>query len=200
MLTEDIYNPSNIGWYYSFIYIPNLEAIKQELIQLNSNKDVIFYSTNKYYKNILKENIIACPYLLEYLKSTGLYSIFSRVLFSQSVPADASKIHTDGNYQCPSKHSLNIPLLHYANSYTVWYHSTDPIYALNPGYSALLDNTNAVELLRVEVTSPMIINTTILHKGISSDPNRLICGIRFTRPLSSQEMNNLGVSNPFIQL
>jgi hypothetical protein len=45
----------------------------------------------------------------------------------------------------------------------------------------------------------MLVNTTILHRGIIPNANRTLCGIRFTSPLTHEEIKNLGIDKPFVQ-
>lgn len=200
-------------WYYSFLEIENINPLIKELIELRDS-DVKKYYINKYYINILKEDIgDRAPLLSNYIKESGLEHKFQRLLFSAYFEtAEAAHIDTYDPKYCSV--SLNIPLTDCAGSYTAWYSTRkkklfditttgrDPEkhgQTIGQHFAYLpIDEVN--EIRRVETTRPMLVNTTVLHRGIVPGPSRTIVGIRFNSELSEDEVKNLGIANPFQQI
>lgn len=200
-------------WYYSFLNISNLEALTKELIKLRES-DVKKYYINKYYINVLKDDIgDRAPILTEYIKSVGLEEKFQRLLFSAYFET-AGAAHIDSYDPKYCSVSLNIPLTDYTGSYTAWYATKkrklyditttgrDPSkHGMTIGqHFAYLPLDEIEEICRVETTRPMLVNTTILHRGIVPGPSRTIVGIRFNSALTKTEVNRLGVAVPFKQV
>lgn len=192
-----IYTPMNNKWFYSYIDIPNLNEIKQELINLK-NSDAPRHSTTHNYFNIKKSVAIQqCPRLAEYLDSISATDKLLQLLFSSISPIK-SLPHVDiGIMQ-----SLNIPLINCDNSYTVWYktpkHSFD---AHKSGAYASLNLDEVDEIKRVEYTTrPILVNTTILHNGVAESYDRTICGLRFYPHLTPINFNKMNISVPLTQL
>jgi hypothetical protein len=109
-------------------------------------------------------------------------------------------------------HSLNIPLIDTDDSYTIWANTKArklKISEIMGGNTKTLEDIMrnfgfmedefCTEIARVKYTQPALVNTTILHKGQSNNPNRRICGLRFVPQLTAQDAMNLGIKNPFIQ-
>jgi len=190
------YSPLNINWYYSYVDIPNLAAITQELINLKlSIKDKTQY--NQYYSNI---SAIAahstCPMLMRYLWSMGLSFKFSRLLYSENM-TNGSPPHVDTYDPTFCMYSLNIPLLECDDSYTAWF-STDNnnLSQKTPAagmYATINENDTLTEICRVESNRPLLANTTILHRGITQNPKRTLVGLRFNPELTNDDLNRLGI-------
>lgn len=189
------YIPINTNFFYGYVDIPDLDKITEELISLKdtATRDV----KNIYYFNVNRE-YARTPFLMKYLDSVGLLDSFSRLLFSSNAKEDAPA-HVDSYNPYVSAFSLNIPLIDCEGSYTAWYSTKNPDLTpsskINPrGNSAYARDEDIVEIKRVEVTRPMLINTTILHRGITNVPSRTICGIRFTRVLKAEDFARLGIN------
>jgi hypothetical protein len=207
-MKELFYNPLHTDWFYSFLAIPNLENITTELINLK-NSNVKQWRKNSYYVNILEEDARPlCPHVMQYLSNAGVAHKFERFLYSGNATTSDS-VHIDSYDPAYCQTSLNIPLYDCEESYTAWYSTkhkklndfSSTGINLNIGQQfAWLPITEVEEIARVEVTRPMLVNTTILHRGIIPNANRTLCGIRFTSPLTHEEIKNLGIDKPFVQL
>jgi len=196
------------NWFYSYLDIPNLEEIQKELITLFES-GVNRYERNKLYCNFPSIIVLSkCPELKKYLISKGLIGKFNRVLFSKDVNAERkTKVHVDSYDPTITTHSLNIGLTDCKNSYTVWY-KTDKTklrdsseFGLDPVKNyAYLFLEEAEEIKRVEYNDrPVLVNTTILHRGVAEFSSRLICGLRFFPELTNGDIKRLGIINPHIQ-
>jgi hypothetical protein len=207
------YKSLNKGWYYSFLTIENLDSLTKELIELRDS-DVKRYYINKHYINILATDIgDRAPILTNFLKSAGLDRKFQRLLYS-AYYGGAEVAHVDSYDPRYCSVSLNLPLSDCENSYTVWYKTNkkklrditttgrDPTkvgHTIGQHFAYLpLDETT--EICRAEVVRPMLVNTTILHRGVVPSPNRTICGIRFNSELTNEEVLNLGIQQPYKQV
>jgi hypothetical protein len=211
-MSELFYKQLNKDWYYSFLEIENLKPLVQELIELKES-DVKRYYVNRHYINILAEDIgDRAPVLFQYLKGAGLDKKFQRLLYSAYYEG-ADAVHIDAYDPKYCSVSLNIPLTDCENSYTAWYRTDktklyditttgrDPgKYGQTPGqHFAYLPLNEVEEICRVEVTKPMLVNTTILHRGIVPTLTRTICGIRFNSELTNTEVLRLGIKQPWVQ-
>jgi hypothetical protein len=212
-MSDLYYKKLHKDWFYSFLEIENIEPLIKELIELRDS-DVKKYYINKYYINILKDDIgDRAPLLSAYIKSTGLEHKFQRLLFSAYFEtAEAAHIDTYDPKYCSV--SLNIPLTDCAGSYTAWYATDkntlfditttgrDPVkHGQTIGqHFAYLPIDEVEEICRVETTRPMLVNTTVLHRGIVPGPSRTIVGIRFNSELTNEEVHRLGVEQPFTQV
>jgi hypothetical protein len=190
-----IYYPLNKGWYYTYIDIPNLEIIKQELISLSDScKNKIIRTPGLF--NVFRKDIVDCPEFMSYLASKGLDGKLNRLLYSTGSQGPNPHVDSGNPYNCI--YSVNIPLLYAEDSYTVWY-KTDKKYLLDfakqgkdPNHSYnWIDISDATEIARIQYTSPAVVNTTILHKASASRPDRIVCGIRFWPELTSDEVDRL---------
>jgi hypothetical protein len=190
------YSPINTDWYYSYIDIPNLEIIKQELINLLS-LPVPKRTFTSYYTNIYVPNIIQCPALMDYLEEVGVKSKLLRVLYSKSdgpnineAPPHVDSIIPDKSFQ----YSLNIPLINAEDSYTVWYEQTKPCPILydTVTFTGWVENKEQIkEIARVQYTQPMLLNTSILHSGKITSDRRTIAGLRFWPELTNDDVLRL---------
>lgn len=190
------YRPINTDWYYSYIDIPNLEIIKQELINLLS-LPVPKRNFTSYYTNIYVPNIIHCPTLMDYLEEVGVKSKLLRVLYSKSdgpsineAPPHVDSITPDKSFQ----YSLNIPLIDAEDSYTVWYEQITPSPILYDTFTftGWVDRNEQIrEIARAQYTQPMLLNTSILHSGKITSNRRTIAGLRFWPELTAEEVSRL---------
>ena len=202
------YTPLYADWFYSYLDIPNLDNIKKEIVQLitTSNEK---YEVNLIYSNYTRNVVFQnCPHLKEYLSRIGLDKKFNRMLVSKDLSLEKKqKVHVDTYNPNITTHSLNIGLLDYEESYTAWY-KTDKVqlressqFGLNPVTNyAYLFLEEAEEINRVKYDDrPVLVNTTILHKGVSNKKTRLICGLRFSPELTKEDIKRMGVNNPHKQ-
>jgi hypothetical protein len=195
------YDPLYPGWYYSYVDIPNYEEIKQELLDLYKSGIVSTRSNPDYY-NVSVGDIKNCPKLFQYLSIVGVFDKFSRVLFSTNVPR-TDVVHVDGYHPTTKNHfSLNIPLIDCEDSYTAFYkycgnHLRFKIETYHHYASMSMDKVE--EIARVECTRPVLVNTTILHRGLTNKLTRTLASIRFHPALTVEELRNLGIKNPLVQ-
>ena len=196
------YKPSNPSWCYTYVDVPNLEMIKKELLLVLEMDQPI---TPTFYVNrFVKDFIQVTPYLNAYLKNMGVLDKFYRALFSSPskivvpIRGKLTKIHVDA-YDKHGEYSLNIPLVDCLNSYTCWY--TAPVQPYNPNSDkilnlsnfALCDDTQAIEICRVETIRPMIMNTTIPHRALTEKSTRVLACLRFQPELTYEELARFGV-------
>jgi len=197
------------NWFYSYVNIPNLEQIQNEMRVISDKKVLSANRTfNSYYTNVFKTDLEEkdYPVTVAWLKSVGLYTKFFRLLLSQE-KTTGPIVHVDTIDPSFCNSSLNIPLDHCSNTYTGFY-KTDKPHLLNSAFpkerqnsnAGWLDIAHAVEVCRVETVRPVLVNTTILHRAISEEPKRTICCFRFLPSLTVDEVKRLGVSQPFIQV
>jgi hypothetical protein len=114
-----------------------------------------------------------CPILVDEFKRLGIFDILYLMSIITVRPESYFPIHVD--YPDPSRISfgLNIPVLNCKDSYTVWYDTEVLPYKYLPGYiitSPLVsvaqpcDEENAVEIDRVECSTPSWINNHVPHR------------------------------------
>jgi len=186
------YAPINTDWFYSYIYIPNLSVIQEELLILLRTAQYIRYTD--YYINIYEPNVVKCPELMQYLDKVQLKHKFQRVLFSITNGADANGAppHVDSVTPLTGiKYSLNIPLIDASDSYTIWYgkiNNDELLYDINTFTGWVKDKTNVKEIERVQYTQPALLNTSILHSPKVNSASRIICGLRFWPELTDEEI------------
>ena len=203
-----VYTPLYTDWYYSYLDIPGLEQIKTELIKFIQSTEEK-YKLNPLYSNFRAEVVMnKCPLLAKYLSDVGLKEKFNRLLISGDVNVEKrAKVHVDAYDPQFTTHSLNIGLKDYEQSYTAWYKTkriklrdSSPL-GLNPSTNyAYLFMEEVEEINRIEYKlRPVLVNTTILHKGISDKSTRLICGLRFWPELTNEDIKKLGIENPHTQ-
>jgi hypothetical protein len=196
-------------WFYSYVNIPNLDIVKKELLDLYATDHSNFstWQTNPHYYHISAKNgLPLCPEINRFLQSAGLAGRLVAFFYSRNLASGEPYAHVDSYNPMLFSENLNIPLIECSNSYTVWY-STDraeleeiKVDGRLPGHvPAYTPLEGLIEIKRVEVVRPMIVNTTILHKGEAQTDTRTICGLRFNGPLKSSDLLNLGVPEPFVQ-
>lgn len=190
-----IYAPLNKDWFYSYLDIPNLDIIKQELLNLaNTTANKVVRNTG--YFNIFRNNIVNCPAFMSYLASKGLDSKLNRVMYTEGLLKPNPHVDSGNPNNCT--YSLNIPLVDAEDSYTVWY-ATNKTYLLdrsklgqNPEQTiGWIDIADAYEVARLQYTQPALVNTTILHTGLTTRPSRTICCTRFWPELTPEEVSRL---------
>lgn len=200
------YTPDKPNWCYSYVDIPNLKKIQEELFIARKVCSTPFQN-NPYYINFSKETIQDhIPTVLEYLRDIGVEEKLLKVKFSSILPPGqgfrkVSNIHVDV-VDKHFKHSLNIPIIDCENTYTIWYRGNirlpdpkmNPFLGANANpmeYFGVVDDHEAKEICRVETVRPMIINTTIPHRGEwHLRPSRVLCCINFT-DLTDEDINRM---------
>jgi len=198
------YTPNKPDWCYSYVNIENLEKIKQELlfVQESINPSAQY---QPHYVNYFKRDIAQyIPSLCDYLKKVGLYDKFFRIIFSaKKKPGEQlrSSVHVD-QLSKTFIYSLNIPLVDCEDTYTAWYsgevelfdQTTNPFIGTNQdrmSHFGVVNEQNATEICRVETTKPMLINTTIPHRALTTRPGRVLSCIRFVPDLTDEEFDLL---------
>ena len=197
-----MYKPVHPNWFYSYVDIPNLEVIRQELIDLvNAGESGV--RTNPTAYNISKEDVIEnCQEVVKYLKEMQLLDKFDRLLITKKTTAEADgMVHVDTYDPKYLTQSLNIGLIDYEGSYTSW-HSTDIKVLHDTAQFGMVPDRNFA-FIEVEKTKEIcrlyndkraaLVNTTILHKGNAQQPNRIICGFRFVPDLSDEDIKRMGI-------
>ena len=193
-----MYRPLNPNWFFSYIDIPNLSNITQELTNLKiTNVQKVSY--NVYYTNVFAKTIHnSCPFLIQYLSNLKILNKFFRLLYSDNM-INGSPIHVDSYDPTYCMYSLNIPLSECDNSYTAWFDTNNKTLMqphVSPTMFATINNGDITkELCRVESNRPLLANTTILHRGITNNPNRSLVGLRFYPELNIDDLHRLGVYN-----
>ena len=197
-----MYRPVHPNWFYSYVDIPNLEVIRQELIDLvNAGESGV--RTNPTAYNISKEDVIEnCQEVVKYLKEMQLLDKFDRLLITKKTTSEADgMVHVDTYDPKYLTQSLNIGLIDYEGSYTSW-HSTDikvlhdtSQFGMVPDRNfAFIEVENTKEICRLYYDKrAALVNTTILHKGNAQQPNRIICGFRFVPDLSDEDIKRMGI-------
>ena len=190
-----IYAPLNKDWFYSYLDIPNLDTITQELLMLfSTTTDKLVRNVG--YVNIFRNSIVNCPTFMSYLASKGLDNKLNRVMYTEGILGPHPHVDSGNPKNCT--YSLNMPLVDAEDSYTVWY-ATDKTHLLdrsNLGQDpqqtiGWLDISDATEVARLQYTQPALVNTTILHRGLVDRPSRTLCCIRFWPELTDQEVSRL---------
>jgi len=197
-----LYKPVHPNWFYSYVDIPNLEVIRQELIDLvNAGESGV--RTNPTAYNISKEDVIEnCQEVVKYLKKMQLLDKFDRLLITKKTTAEADgMVHVDTYDPKYLTQSLNIGLIDYEGSYTSW-HSTDIKVLHDTAQFGMVPDRNFA-FIEVEKTKEIcrlyydkraaLVNTTILHKGNAQQSNRIICGFRFVPDLSDEDIKRMGI-------
>jgi len=197
-----LYKPVHPNWFYSYVDIPNLEVIRQELIDLvNAGESGV--RTNPTAYNISKEDVIEnCQEVVKYLKEMQLLDKFDRLLITKKTTAEADgMVHVDTYDPKYLTQSLNIGLIDYEGSYTSW-HSTDIKVLHDTAQFGMVPDRNFA-FIEVEKTKEIcrlyydkraaLVNTTILHKGNAQQTNRIICGFRFVPDLSDEDIKRMGI-------
>jgi hypothetical protein len=200
--SETPYQPLYPGWYYSYVDIPDYEDIQKELLSL-LHSGIKGKQTNPDYYNVYKHQMLTtCPKLFKYLSDVGILNKFQRVLFSTNVKR-SDVVHVDGFHPITRNHfSLNIPLIDCENSYTAFYKYDKPnltCHAITYHHFAYTTMDTVEEVARVECIRPVLVNTTILHRGISDKLTRTLVGLRFFPALTIKELKQLGIKNPLVQ-
>jgi hypothetical protein len=186
------YRSTTPDWLYQTPALDDnvLSVIQKELIELSihtkDNMLVPYTSTFVAYGMLPLErkNVFdVCPTLIQELQRLELLDNFFNVCF---ISVDASKefpphIDTDDV-------GLNIPLYNCDNTYTVWYDAKildqpvpdHVIGTLHVKAARIVDEKNAVEIVRVEANRPLWINTNVAHRPETHHNKlRMAASIRF---------------------
>jgi hypothetical protein len=187
------YQSTTPDWLYQTPALDDnvLSVIQKELIELSihtkDNMLVPYTSTFVAYGMLPLErkNVFdVCPTLIQELQRLELLDNFLNVCF---ISVDANKefpphIDTDDV-------GLNIPLYNCDNTYTVWYDAKildQPVpddYVIgteDAKLARIVDEKNAVEIVRVEANRPLWINTNVAHRPETHhDKLRMAASIRF---------------------
>jgi hypothetical protein len=208
-MNELQYRPLHPSWFYSYVDIPNLEDIRQELVNLVRTGDVGYRSNPTAY-NIWADQVLAkCPKVHEFLIKMGLVSKFHRLLITQKLNDMADHVvHVDTYDPQYLTQSLNLGLSDYEGSYTSWHdtdvtklHDTAQFGMDAASQFAFIETDKTWEIARLYYdTRAALVNTTILHRGNAQKMNRLICGFRFVPDLTDEEIIRLGVEKPYLQV
>ena len=204
-----MYNSLRPDWFYSYLEIPNLEKITEEMMQFHTSEIVSFATHNPFYRNVFRQHMdeSICPHTIEFLKSMKIYDKFERLLLSNG-KTTAQAVHVDTYDPTRCQMSLNIPLEYCEGSYTAFYKSERTVYNIGVPDNvekarsnfAWLNLKEVKEVARVELVRPMVVNTTVLHRGIHENPKRAICCFRFTPNLTYEDLQRLGIARPFEQV
>jgi hypothetical protein len=180
-------------WLYSRICIPNIEDIRTELIfacaELTAMNTGVMY--NPLYVNFYAPDFLPhVPKLAKFLEDNNILWRLQRCMFAKTNATVPNRIHID-SANGAVKYSINIPLIDCNNTYTAFYQPL-PMTA-NPAKAFLIaaDESTAVEIDRVECSTPLIINTNIPHMGISARPMRQMAFLRFWPEFSHTEVEAL---------
>ena len=198
-----MYTPVLPNWFYSYVDVPDLESIRQELIVLVLSGETGI-RTNPTAYNISASNTLAgCQKLKTYLDSMQLLDKFDRLLITKKTSGEADNmVHVDTYDPKYLTQSLNIGLIDYDGSYTSW-HSTEEKVLHDTAQFGMVPDRNFA-FIEVEKTKEIgrlyydkravLVNTTILHKGNAQRLSRIICGLRFVPDLTDDDLARMGVN------
>ena len=157
------------------IDLTKLKDIQKELIQLSSIAIKDIGSSPSQFLNIDDLDLVksTCPALIKELERLELLDILFMISLVTVRPGSYFPIHVD--YPDPTRLSfgLNIPVLNCKDSYTIWYDTKTIPHEYLPSYivtSPLVsvaqpcDEENAIEIDRVECSTPSWINNYVPHK------------------------------------
>lgn len=203
------YTPLWPNWFYSYIDIPNLEPLREELRAFVNNPDKKSFATNSSYINVMAEYVFPqCPLLKKYLVSVGLEKKFHRLLISRKIVlSEVGNVHVDTYSPEFTRHSINIGIQDYEDSFTRWFKTDQRKLndVANRGWDpisnfAWIPLEEATEIKRLQWSNrPTLVNTTILHQGYSEKESRVIVGLRFKPELTESDIKRLGVNRPHVQ-
>jgi len=196
------FKSSTPDWLYQTPALDNdaLPLIQTELLKLSSetkNNLVPYSSTFAVYGLLPKEKkhiVDQCPVLIQELHRLKLLDSFSWIGFASVHTSKYFPPHVD-----TVDVGLNIPLYNCDNTYTVWYDAEIlnqplPDYVIGTAqvfYAKVVDQTNAVEIGRVESNQPWWVNTNVAHRPETRhDKLRMAASIRFS-PEPLDKHNNL---------
>lgn len=165
------------------------------------------------------------PTFVNWLKDVGIYSKWISTAFSVvNSNTNPMRTHVDSLDNDSRRVSLNIPILNCQGTYTVWYDAEldfsnqgpvdispdDPRWEKLHGrfkYDPPLRTglwtieSTEKEVMRVETTSPLLVNITRPHRPMSDhNEMRILACSRFSPELTEQEVKQLGIERPFEQL
>jgi len=203
-----MYRPIHLNWYCTRVDIPDIESIRQELIHV-CQLDQSGYRTNPTAYNIGKDIVMEnCPKLVQYMTSKGIDKKFNRLLITKKInDAADNMVHVDSYNPKYTHQSLNLGLCDYESSCTSWYDTNEQKlydsaqFGLEPEKSfAFIEIEKTREIFRLFYDNhAYLVNTSILHKGNSQKPNRIIGGLRFLPELDEHDLRNMGIEKPYEQ-
>ena len=197
----NLYRPLNPHWLCAPIEIEGIEAIQQELAYYQTT--LPYRQTtrhNSYYTNVFRNDVLAyTPMLRHWLESKHLLHKFQRLLYTANM-TNGSPPHVDTLDPTICSYSINIPLSNTEGTYTAWYAAEEATELqqatrlYQPHQFATIKPQKAYrEIHRAESIHPMIVNTTVLHGAVCSNPDRKLVGIRFSPELTYTELQALGI-------
>lgn len=171
MYIEDFYKPVNIE---------NLQEIQQEVLKLIPenllNKTTLTYIENS------KRLFLGIPSLYNFLNSNKMYWSVCNIAINITQGRDQGNIHVDSG---PFKHSLNIPIIGYKNTWINFFKS-DSDYKIitieNKGktHHFFKYSEDQCELIyEAETNQPYLLGTKTPHRVVNkSDQTRIMLLIR----------------------
>lgn len=200
------YLPNHKDWYYSTFKIPNLEKIQHEFLPLRVmyiDKISVF---NPLSKDELKDKV---PEFCKFLKSVDLYDRWITTSMCTIPPHQNYPLHID-SLHCEERFiALNIPIINCDNTFTAWYEAEidkliwDKLHGhIDITYDAACHCKweTSKEVKRVESYEPMLINVSVPHSVFNpNDKYRFLVSSRFTPELTSDDIQKLGIHQPFVQ-
>jgi hypothetical protein len=196
------YRPLNSHWLASPIEIDGLDALQGELAWFQTTLGLHKVTRyNSFYTNVFREACLPyLPQLTSWLERTKLLTKFQRLLYTQDM-TQGSPPHVDTLDPGHCSYSINIPLSNCEGTYTAWYEYADDTKTLtqqtrlyNPTMAAtVLPNATYREIHRIETVRPYIVNTTVLHGAVCTNPLRRLVGIRFLPELTTNDLTRLGI-------
>ena len=180
-----LHRPANIN-------TAKLQTIQLELLQVAKKVIHDIDNSPSQFINIDDLDMIKslCPILMSELDRLGLTDLFFMISLITLREGSYFPIHVD--YPDPIRLSfgLNIPVLNCKDSYTIWYDAKVLPHLYLPSYimtSALVstampcDETTAIELDRIECSTPSWVNNHIPHKPhCNHNKFRINASLRFT--------------------
>lgn len=194
-------------WYYSYVTIPKLKKIQEELLRMARTDLKVFINTPEYYNVSAEDLIPLIPHTVEYLKEIGLLGKFHRIMFPHQTRREdvgfVGSVHLESNQYGVAHCALNIPLHNCEDSWTIWYEATDGGAHINyTNRFAAMKKELARPIAAVRYTGPALLNTSIHHRGYRLSLDRLFASIRFTPGyiLGKDDMMKFGIKNPLEQV
>lgn len=197
------YDPVNPDWFFTECLVEpeTLSKIQKELLFVHSSKYKAD-QTNKFYIRVAGFFLMMhCPSLIAWLNTADLGSGVSYAVMSADSSTN-SNIHVDTAVGALCPLALNIPVRSCENTYTAWFSTSDSElvsasvitgkpYEADTNY-ALAKRGTTTELARVSSTKVAFVNPSVLHCGITSNPDRVIASIRFRTQPTKEQMIKLG--------
>jgi hypothetical protein len=172
-----------------------LPSIQRELLQVSrwAIKDISKSPSEFINVDDVDKVLHTCPTLVEEFKRLGILDIVYLISIITVRPGSYFPIHID--YPDPGRLSfgLNIPVLNCTDSYTVWYNAKVLPHEYLPEHiitsqlvsvASPCDEENAIEIGRVECSTPSWINNHVPHRPhCLHDKFRINSSFRFTKKI-----------------